>query len=205
MLVLKYAPYPYNDIYKDYRFDEPWDGPNNARLAGRIGEYYRRQGVDPDGTDHTGFVAVVGPETAWPGLRPRPNAEVRDEPAETVVVIEAADAKIPWMKPDDLGFDRMSFRINDGTGRGPGSKLGGARALMHSGRVRELPDDLAPDFLRAMLTVQGGEPVDISTVGGKVIDDPPARFKGLDNERSSPMSSARSFPSRPRAGVGTGS
>src|SRR5258707_610716 len=83
-------------------------------LAGRIGAFYRRQGLDPDGTQSTSFVAVVGPETAWPGAEARSEGDLRDGAANTLIVVETADAGIPWMKPEDLRFDRMSFRVNDG-------------------------------------------------------------------------------------------
>ena len=51
----------------------------------------------------------------------------------------------------------MSFRINDGSGRGLGSGLGGARVVSADTTVRTLPDDFDPNKLRAMLTANGGE------------------------------------------------
>ena len=53
-----------------------------------------------------------------------------------------------------------SITINDGSGRGLGSRLGGARVLAADGKVRTLPDDFDPNRLRAMLTANGGEPID---------------------------------------------
>ena len=78
------------------------------------------------------------------------------------------------MKPDDLHLDQMSFGVNDGSGKGPGSKISGARALLGTGHVLELPDNLAPFNLRAMLTIAGGEPVPADTrlIGAKLIDSP---------------------------------
>ena len=81
VLILENAPHPYSELYKAYRFDEPWDGPHNAKLAGQIGDYYRRQGVDRDETDSTGFVAVIGPGTAWPGATTRSTIGFSDGPA----------------------------------------------------------------------------------------------------------------------------
>ena len=171
---MKNAPHPYSDLYEAYRFDEPWDGPHNARLAGQIGDYYRRQGLDSDGTDETSFVAVVGPETAWPASGARSKADIRDGPGQTLLVAEMADARIPWMSPEDLAFDRMSYRVNDGSGTGPGSKISGARALLATGRVLELPDDFDPATVRAMLTIDGGETIAIDPrfLGAKVVDTP---------------------------------
>ena len=171
---MKNAPHPYSDLYKAYRFDEPWDGPHNSRLAGQVGDYYRRQGLDSDGSIETSFVAVVGPETAWPGAGTRSKAEIRDGLGQTLLVVEMPDARIPWMKPEDLAFKRMSYRVNDRSGRGLGSKISGARALLATGRVLELPDDFKPATLRAMLTIDGGETIAIDPrfLGAKVVDTP---------------------------------
>jgi hypothetical protein len=175
VLILKNAPFPYSLLYQAYRFDEPWDGPNNSRLATRIGEYYHRQGVDAKGSPDTSFVAVIGPETAWPGTERRSRSDLRDGDNQTILVVEMASSGIPWMKPEDLDFDRMSFAVNDSSGRGPGSKISGARALLGTGHVLELPDDFSPATLRAMLTIAGGEPVsaDPGPLGAKVVDAPP--------------------------------
>jgi hypothetical protein len=176
VLILKNAPHPVSELYQAYRFDEPWDGPHNAQLAGRIGDFYRRRGVDPDGSDRTSFVAVVGPETAWPGALMRSKADIRDGLGQTIMIVETADANIPWMRPEDLSFDRMSFRVNDGTGRGPGSRVSGARALLATGHVFELSDHFPPATLRAMLTIAGGEAIEggLDPTEATFIDAPPA-------------------------------
>jgi hypothetical protein len=149
-----------SDLSSAYRFDEPWNGPNNARLADKIGSIFLRSGLDPATRHTTSFVAVVGPETAWPGARAMRRDEIGDGTSDTLLVVEVPDGEIPWMAPIDLAFDRMSFRINDGSGRGLGSRLGGARVVSVDGSVRTLPDDLPPDLLRALLTANGHEPID---------------------------------------------
>ncbi len=55
------------ELYDAYDFAEPWDGPNNRKLASRIGSIYLRSGLDSGQAQTTSFVAVVGPQTAWPG------------------------------------------------------------------------------------------------------------------------------------------
>ena len=70
VLILKNAPYPYSELYKVYRFDEPWNGPNNVRLSNRIGDYYRRQELDADGSLETSFVAVIGAGRPRQGQKP---------------------------------------------------------------------------------------------------------------------------------------
>jgi hypothetical protein len=70
---------------------------------------------------------------------------------------EIPDGQFLWMEPRDLEFNRMSFGINDGSGWGLGSRLGGARVVSADGTLHTLPDDNAPRKLRAMLTVNGGK------------------------------------------------
>jgi hypothetical protein len=174
VLILKHAPRRFAEVYAAYRFDEPWDGPHNIQLARRIGEFYRRQGLNSDERNHTSFVAVVGPETAWPGAQTRSKKDILDGASNTILVVEMAESGIPWMKPEDLPLEQMSFRVNDRSGPGPGSKVRGARALLATGRVLELSDDFSPKALRAMLTINGGESVSANprASGAQVIDDP---------------------------------
>jgi hypothetical protein len=61
------------------------------------------------------------------------------------------------MEPRDLDFDSMSFRINDRSGSGLGSRLGGARVVYADTTIRTLPDDYDGNKLRAMLTANGGD------------------------------------------------
>ena len=146
-------------LYDAYDFAERWDGPNNRELADRVGRIYLRSGIEPDQVGTTSFVAVVGPETAWPGAGVRTYADLGDGTRETLTIVEVPDGQYRWMEPRDLHFDQMSFRINDASGRGLGSRLGGARVVSADGMVRTLPDDFDTDTLRAMLTANGGETV----------------------------------------------
>ncbi len=76
-----------------------------------------------------------------------------------LMVVEVQDGQFLWMEPRDLEFDSMSFRINDGSGRGLGSRLGGARVVSADMTVRTLPDDFDPEILRAILRAKGEEPL----------------------------------------------
>ena len=68
-------------------------------------------------------MAVVGPQTAWPGHKTT-FKDLGDGSNNTLIVVEVPDGQFRWMEPKDLDFDRMSFRINDRSKRGLGSRLG---------------------------------------------------------------------------------
>lgn len=103
----------YNALYKRYDFNEPWDGPNNKKLLAACPESYVCPHALPartPGMTTTSYVAVVGPDAAWPGPK---SASFRDgrlhgKTATTVMVIEVpASAGIQWTEPRDLSLDTL--------------------------------------------------------------------------------------------------
>ena len=52
---------------------KPWDGPNNSQLVDAINDPFRSPA-----DESTRFVAVVGPETCWPGSDPVSIPEISD-------------------------------------------------------------------------------------------------------------------------------
>jgi hypothetical protein len=97
-------------LYKQYNFNEPWDGPHNKKLlAARPGVYVcpsDKIASDPAATC-TSYVAVVGANAAWSGAKSRRSAEVAPL-NRTVMLVEVADADIPWTAPGDLALDAPS-------------------------------------------------------------------------------------------------
>ena len=148
------------EIYDQYRFDEPWDGPNNRKLHDlRVSPYLCPS--HPGERHSTAYVAVVGPGTAWRGVEPMRLEEVPDGQDRTILLVEVSAPSIHWMEPRDLELDRMSFAINGpNNAAGPSSRHpGGANILLVDGAVRFLKEALAATSLRALLTVAGGEEV----------------------------------------------
>ena len=107
-------------LYEQYRFDEPWDGPNNKRLLEKMPPVYRDPIYgDSDGI-HTHYAVAVGEGTAFPAkghqfddpsrvFAPRMGtslAAMRDGSSNTLLVGSVSpERKIPWMKPEDVTFD----------------------------------------------------------------------------------------------------
>jgi prepilin-type processing-associated H-X9-DG protein len=141
-------------IYDRYRFDEPWDGPNNRKLHDLIVSPYVCPSHPRPGHS-TAYAAVVGPETAWRKTESMRLEDVDDGPEQTILLVEISAPSIHWMEPRDLEFDRMSFTINgsnDSAGLSS-SHPGGANILLVDGAARWLSDRMAPKWLRALLTV----------------------------------------------------
>src|SRR3954465_14889144 len=65
------------DIYDLYRFDEPWDGPNNRKLHDMRVSAYACPANFRTGR-MTSYVAVLGPEAAWRGAGTTRLADIQD-------------------------------------------------------------------------------------------------------------------------------
>jgi prepilin-type processing-associated H-X9-DG protein len=164
VLILPYFEFHSKDLYDQYDFDEPWDGPNNRRLSdkmpGVFGGIYRCPTADA--TSHeTNYVAVVGPDALWRRAETISLEDVGDGPSKTILLVEVGDSGINWMEPGDLSFDEARIGINP-----RGKKLsisskhpGGASVLFADGHVRFLENEISPDVLQALLTPNGGEEV----------------------------------------------
>jgi hypothetical protein len=156
VLILPYIEQ--NELYKEYDFCEPWDGPNNQKLADRMPRTYALHGEGKPGNTITNYLAVVGPETVWPGSITQSNAEIKDASGQTILLVENLGAGIHWMEPRDLSFSEMDFRINSPSGIN--SKYEDPAIVMVDGSLRRLKKNLTPETLRALLTIQGGEAIE---------------------------------------------
>ncbi len=152
-----------NDLYKKYRFDEPWNSPHNSQLQY---DHPRRQYCcpgcpDPDQSVFTNYVVIVGPDTPFPGATSTRTGDFDDGEANTILIAEINNSDIHWMEPRDLSFETMSFRINDPNRPGISSPHPkGPGVCFHdvcSGF--RLHSSISPNTLRALMTISGHDPV----------------------------------------------
>jgi prepilin-type processing-associated H-X9-DG protein len=149
-------------LYDEYRFDEPWDGPNNRLLADRIRRAYSCPSALAGSRNpvETNYVAIVGPRTPWPGQKVRSFPVFKDGTANVILVVEVVNSQIHWMEPRDLNVAQMTSTINSHefpNGQGICSAhQGGAQVGMADGAVRFLKDDTPPDVLRSLINIDDG-------------------------------------------------
>ena len=143
-------------IYKQYKFSEPWDGPNNKKLHNlTISPYCCPSSTKP--TD-TSYLAVVGPGTVWPGAQATNTKMVTDDPASTIMLVEVANSGIHWMEPRDLPISATSAGVNPQTALGISASHGErANALLRDGSTGRLDSRTPAEVLQALLTINGGE------------------------------------------------
>lgn len=149
-------------IYDQYRFEEPWNGPTNKRLADTpIPAFncpldHRRDSKVPD--TRTSYLAVVGMNTAWRGTIPVKLKDITDGAAHTLHVIETHNSGIKWAEPRDLTLAEMATTINAPSPPGiSGRHSRGANAAFADGSVHWLPENLPAATLLGLLTRNGGE------------------------------------------------
>jgi hypothetical protein len=157
-----------NDIYKQYRFDEPWDGPNNRKLADQIPTQYVLHGCAKAGNVTTNYLRVVGDETASPADRVLTQQDIKDGRSNTLFIVENVDSGIHWMEPRDLDFDSMSFTISERGGIS--SWLEPPAALCLDGTVKSIPPQTPADVVRALLTRAGSEDAATKFFGQELAD-----------------------------------
>jgi hypothetical protein len=160
-----------NELYKQYRLDEPWNSPHNSQLAARMPPAYGCPScVRFLGREYlhslTSYAMIVGPHAFSDGPTPRKLSDIRDNPATTAMVAECAGAGINWLEPRDLDVAKMAFRIAP-VGHVQDSEridisachTSGAQLLFLDLSVSVVPERIRPDRLRAFLTIDGRESV----------------------------------------------
>ena len=154
-------------LYKKYDFSEPWNGPNNSKLADRMPDVFGcpKQKV-MDGrrytTSTTDYMALVGPNAAFKPGTSRKLADFTDGTDHTIFVVEVVGSNVNWMEPRDLRITNGHFPINGSPhtqDTGIWSQSVGVYALNVDGSLRFLWSDTDPDTLKALTTINGNEPI----------------------------------------------
>ena len=113
----------------------------------------------------TSYVIITGPGTAFASDQSVSLDDVADGTANTILVVETRGSDIHWMEPRDLTMRTIHLAVNPGQGKPPGISSyhpGCANVAMADGSVRFLRDDLPAKTLRGLLTIAGGETIDLN-------------------------------------------
>ena len=146
-------------IRSSYNLSQPWDGPENVRL--KLGEWNVREFQCPSdrsqGPAITDYVAVVGPNTMWPGCKAaKPAVDGSDN--DKILVIEVIHSDILWMEPRDLTLEQALDAIQPKKGIGIGSHHSdGIHYVTVGGAVRTLPSNIDRESLRKLLVRDSAE------------------------------------------------
>lgn len=147
-------------LHKLYRFDEPWDGPNNSQLHGERVRLYECPSDSHATQTETSYVAVTGPQTIWPGATATKTSDIKDGPPNTILLVEAHNTGIHWMEPRDLDFATLSTL----TSTHHHGRHNFTNVVFADGHHQALPETTPAKSLRAALTISGQEKDKLPTV-----------------------------------------
>jgi serine/threonine protein kinase len=141
-----------NDLFKQFRLDEPWNGPNNGKLLDKMPLVFapvRGETMLPFATFYQVF---TGKSTLFEGAKGMKKPAIT--PCNTILVVEASDC-VPWTKPQDV-----TYRPDQ-----PLPKLGGVfnagfNVALCDERVFFVRRSVQEKTMRALITPYGAEPFD---------------------------------------------
>jgi hypothetical protein len=157
------------ELYEKYDMSQPWDGPNNRKLAKYMPATYacpshpRQSGQ----SNRTSYVAVVGDGTAWPHARTTEYYGFPDGLSHTIMVLEG-DHDVPWMEPRDLTLDAAVALLSEPPRFSSGAhryenfffvEFVGRNVALADGAVQFLYQSLDRDIATQLLVRDDGGPV----------------------------------------------
>jgi hypothetical protein len=146
-------------LYSQIDLDEPWDSPNNQAFHNVVVQAYQCPSARPG--PGCAYVAVVGPNTMFPGEKAVKLNEVLDGTSNTIAVVEVSGRTSSWMEPTDLDFNRMQFQPNQSPGDPSSYHPGGFQAALADGSVRFISDSVDTNTLRNLMTINDGQTVQL--------------------------------------------
>jgi hypothetical protein len=143
-------------LYRQFKLDEPWDSPNNRPLLEKMPKVYQDVGAPPTRAGLTYYQVIVGPGTAFERPEGHTLMEFPDGTSTTFLIVEANNA-VEWTKPDDLVYNPNQPLPAFGTYQ----QGGGFNAVFADGASHFFPKTTPPTTLKACITRNGGEPVNL--------------------------------------------
>lgn len=154
VLILPYLEQ--EDLYHEFKLDEPWDSPHNLELLPRMPQVYAPPGSKASlaAPYHTFCHVFIGRGTAFENPQGEPFNSFTDGTSSTLLIIEGGEA-VPWTRPEEIPYvaDRplpiLATVFKDGF-----------RVALADGPVHFIKNETSEATLRALITRNGGEKLD---------------------------------------------
>ncbi len=144
-----------------FRYDLPWDAPENVQALTLCPQVY----IDPGATSRqtgseSNYVLLTGTNTVFPASGPLSPREISDGRENTVLIVETKNNMVEWTKPWDIDIAKLNTKIGaSGPNSIGGNHAGGAAVVFVDGSLGWLPEDISPALLHGLITPDGGEPI----------------------------------------------
>ena len=177
-------------LYTRYRFDEPWDGPNNKKLLSEVPEVYRDPIYGNPDDNYTHYAVVTGKGTAFPteGVKMDPKQptsplvnlpksggakrirDFTDGSSNSLLVGPVSpDRMIPWTKPEDIVLNEKFPALGQKGGFAAPYEIGKLKSgqfLICDGSVRTIRSDINMQTLRNLILISDGNVIGKIPGGG---------------------------------------
>ena len=145
-----------DDLYKQFKLDEPWDSEHNKKLIDKMPKLYAPVRGKAD-AGMTYYQMFTGKHGLLKSGEKRAILSITDGTSNTLMCVEAGKPVV-WTKPDDLEFDGKEMPPLGGMFDG---KFHGA---MCDGSVRRFKKGADADILRRLIGPQDGEIVNVDDI-----------------------------------------
>lgn len=147
-------------LFKEFKLDEPWDGPNNKKLIEKMPKLYApARGKAKAG--ETFYNRFVGKDTCWPQKGAYKLLQIADGTSNTALVLEAADPVI-WTQPGGMQFNAKAPLPGLG-----GPFDGDFHVLAADGSVYLFKKGCDQDMLKLVIMPDDGTPIDFDKLSKK--------------------------------------
>ena len=155
----------YQDLYDGFFKDQVWDSPSNLNLVRSMPRVFASPG-SPDAASlgETTYVLLTGKGTLFPTTGPMTRSAIKDNPNQTVLVVETVNNGTSWTAPGDIDVSRGVTMGNRPFRDIGGNHRNGANVVTVDATPLFLPPDISPAMLDALVTPSGGERLDTSNL-----------------------------------------
>lgn len=144
----------YNDLYQQFRLNEPWNSPHNIQLLDKMPEEFRSRGLTP-GSTSTGFQMPSSPDafkltTSTNGASTTLSGPrfYHDFWGNPIVLVEtSASQAVPWTQWDDLDVSQSNPFAEFGA-----IPTDGLRAALFDGTLVTIRPTASPTDFRKFVT-----------------------------------------------------
>lgn len=156
-----------NNDFAHYSHSEPWNSPNNSKIATETGFWLYACPADRNHKPAmTNYVAVVGRETMWPASGYMRMADIVNGTSNIIMVVEISDSDIHWMEPRDLPIEELTEWLKPNhkpalLASHVRGKVRGGIVVFADGHTEFLPHDISEKRLRVLLSLAGNGTADV--------------------------------------------
>lgn len=141
------------ELFEQLDLTKPWNDPVNLKVGERMPMVFRcpesrHQSKWRNVGTMTSYVAVVGPQTAWPPKNVRKLGDF-DRDVRDILIVESVKHEIHWLSPGDPTVEEFLSSTNFDAPHG-----GLVNFVEIDGKTHVLSDNVSSEQIKEFLTVQ---------------------------------------------------